>query len=60
MEVVDFFKKYKIYLSDCNANPCNGCVLSDELCGRFMGCPLPFGYVFKFREKGIKGFKHHD
>ena len=59
MEVADFFKKFKIYESDCRRNPCNGCELGIELCGSFTGCPLPFGYVFKFREKNIGDFKHH-
>lgn len=59
MDVVDFFKKFKIVESDCGESTCNGCVLENDVCGRFIGCPLPWGYVFKFREKGPKGNMNH-
>ena len=47
MEVLDFFLKFEITEQSENESFCVGCECSVAECGKFPGCPLPWGYVFK-------------
>ena len=60
MEVLDFFKKFKIAEQSKDASTCEGCECSSQECGQFPGCPLPWGYVFKKKRGKLPKYLSHE
>lgn len=60
MEVLDFFRKYKIAEQSSDASVCAGCECSPQDCGQFPGCPLPCGYVFKKKNGKLPKYLSHE
>ena len=60
MELLDFFRKYRIVKQFSDISVCAGCECSVYECGQFPGCPLPDGYVFKKKKGKLPKYLSHE